>query len=56
VSTPTGTVYRAIFLPEVSNLPVGMAWPTTISYNDFYSSVHGLKGGYAHFLTVLTTL
>jgi hypothetical protein len=56
VLTQTGPFYQAIFLPEVCDLPVGIAWPTSISYEDFYSSVRGLKGGYSHFLTVLTTL
>jgi hypothetical protein len=53
---PSGNVYRAFLLPEVCDFPLGMAWPTTISFEDFYSSIRALKAGYAHFLTVLTAL
>jgi hypothetical protein len=56
VMTVTGTTTRAFFLPKVCDLPLGLVWPTTISYDDMHASVHALKGGYAHFLLVLTTL
>jgi hypothetical protein len=56
VLTPTNTIYRTFFLPKVCDFPLGMAWPTTIFYEDLYSSIQALKAGYAHFLTVLTTL
>jgi hypothetical protein len=56
VRTTTGTTTQAFFLPEVCNPPLGLSWPTTISYDDMYASVLALKGGYAHFLLVLTTL
>jgi hypothetical protein len=54
--TLTGTTTRSFFLPEVCDLPLGLVWPTWISFNDMHASVHALKGGYAHFLLVLTTL
>jgi hypothetical protein len=56
VSTPTGTVTRAFFLPEVCDLPLGLVWPTAIGYADMYASIHALKGGYTHFFHILTTL
>jgi hypothetical protein len=54
--TPTGTTTQAFFLTEVCDLPLGLAWPTMISYDDMYASIHALKGSYAHFLHVLTTI
>jgi hypothetical protein len=56
VTTPTGFIQHAFFLPEVCNMPLGMAWPTTISYEDFHSSIQCLKGGYLLFLRVLQAL
>jgi hypothetical protein len=54
--TKSGPIYRAMYLPEVCDFPFGMAWPTTISYADLYSSIWGLKNGYINFLTILSTL
>jgi hypothetical protein len=56
VKFPTGRIYRSFFLPEVCGLPLGMAWPMTLSFADFYASIFSLKSAYAHFLPVLTTL
>jgi hypothetical protein len=56
VPTMAGPVYHALFFPKVCDFPIGMAWLTTIGYEDFYSSIRGLKSGYSHFLTILTTL
>jgi hypothetical protein len=56
VPTPTGTITRAFFLPKVCDLLLGLVWPTTINYNGICMSIHALKGGYAHFLHILTTL
>jgi hypothetical protein len=57
ITTPSGAVTRTFFLPpEVFNIPLGLTWPTTISYKDFYSSVHGLNKGYSAFLLVLQAL
>jgi hypothetical protein len=35
---------RAILLPEVCNLPVGMRWPVDIRFKDFYLSIQGAMG------------
>ncbi len=56
VTTPLATLSRTFFLPEVCNMPLGMAWPTAISFDDFYSSIQSLKGGYAIFLRVLQAI
>lgn len=56
IQTTAGSIYRAFFLPEVCDMPIGMAWPTTTSLEDFYSSIRALKGGYSNFLLVLTAL
>jgi hypothetical protein len=56
VMTLTGTTTRAFFLPEVCDLPLDLVWPTSIRFDDMHASVHALKGGYAHFLLILTTL
>lgn len=54
VSTLTGPVTCAFFLPEVCDVPLWLVWPT--SYDDMYASIHTLKGGCTHFLHVLTTM
>lgn len=54
--TTEGTVYHALFLPEVCNIPLGIAWPTTIGYEDLYLSIQALKAGYSNFLTILTAI
>jgi hypothetical protein len=55
-TTPTGSVTRAFFLPEVCDLPLGLTWPIATTYDDFYASILALKGGYANFLHVLSSL
>jgi hypothetical protein len=50
VSTPTTNLSCAFFLPKVCNMPLGMVWPITICFEDFYSSIEVLKGGYSVFL------
>ena len=48
---------RAIFLPEVCNLPVGMRWPTDIGLKDFKRSIQGALGPVGQvFLQMLTDL
>jgi hypothetical protein len=40
-----GTAYpRAVFLPEVCNLPIGMCWPVDIGYKAFHLSIQGAMG------------
>ena len=39
-----GTLPRAIFLPEVCNLPIGMRWPVTIGLQAFLNSTQGAYG------------
>jgi hypothetical protein len=56
VPVPTGSIYRAFFLPEACGLPLGLAWPTTISFADFCASISCLKGGYSNFIPVLKAL
>jgi hypothetical protein len=56
ITTTTATLFRAFFLLEVCNMPLGMAWPTTISFKDFYLSIQSLKGGYSIFLCDLQAL
>jgi hypothetical protein len=56
VLTTSGLIYQAMYLLEVCDFLLSMAWPTTISYADFSSSIRGLKTGYSNFLTVLSTL
>jgi hypothetical protein len=38
------TLPRAIFLPEVCNLPIGMRWPVSIGLQEFLSSIQGAYG------------
>jgi hypothetical protein len=33
-----------------------MAWPMTLSFDDFYASIYSLKSAYSHFLPVLIAL
>jgi hypothetical protein len=56
VKTTTGTIHLAFFLLKVCNMPLGLIWPTTITFEDLYASVQSLKGGYSAFLHVLQTL
>jgi hypothetical protein len=35
---------RAIFLPEVCNMPTGIRWPATIGFTDFLTSVQAILG------------
>jgi hypothetical protein len=37
-------------------MPLGLLWPTTITFEDFYASVKSLKGGYSAFLCILQAL
>jgi hypothetical protein len=45
-----GGMYRALFLPKVCGLPLGMVWPTTTKFDEMYSSILALCSGYSHFL------
>jgi hypothetical protein len=54
--TKQGTLYQAFCLPEVCNMPLGLLWPISINYDDFYASVKSLKSGFSAFLCVLQAL
>ena len=56
ITTPSAILSRSFFLPEICDMPLGMAWPTNISFEDFYSSIQSLKGGYSIFLRVLQAI
>jgi hypothetical protein len=56
ITTTSANLSRSFFLPEVCNMPLGMAWPTAISFDDFYSSIQSLKGGYSIFLGSLQAI
>jgi hypothetical protein len=51
--TKQGIIYQAIFLPEVCNIHLGLLWPASINFNDFYASIKSLKSGYSAFLCIL---
>jgi hypothetical protein len=56
VPLTSGSKYHMFFLPEVCSLPLSLAWPTTISFVDLFSSIQGLKSGNSHFLQILKFL
>jgi hypothetical protein len=56
VPLPSGSVHHTFFSPEVCGLPLGMAWPTKLSFVDLYVSIQGLNSAYPRFLPILTSL
>jgi hypothetical protein len=52
-SDPT---YRAFFLPEICSAPLGLRWPTSISFDDFILSITLLGRSYKPFLHTLDSI
>ena len=49
-------VYRAIFLPEVCDPPIGMFWPTSISFSVFKDTLECLDRVAPNFMSVVDAL
>jgi hypothetical protein len=53
---PAGSTYRSFFLPEICSPPLGLVWPTNVSFDDFKESIRALGLSYRPFLHLLTAL